>query len=160
MIYYEGKEGMVRTSNELDIDLMKNRLRRSDIDEVWASHHHTPEEALRLSFEMSTLCLTVDIKGMPVAMFGIAPQTLLSDRANVWFLATDGILKVRKSFVKQCRKFIDVMLKEYPILENYVDARNKLSIRWLKWCGAEIEEAKPIGAEKLPFHHFSFRRNN
>ncbi len=160
MIYYDGKEGMVRTSNELDIDLMKNRLRKSDIDEVWASHHHTPEEALRLSFEMSALCLTVDIKGMPVAMFGIVPQTLLSDRANVWLLATDGILKVRKSFLKHCKEFIDVMLKEYSVLENYVDARNALSIRWLKWCGAVIEEAKPIGIEKLPFHYFYFGRSN
>lgn len=158
MIYYDGKEVMVRTSNELDIDLMKNRLRKSDIDEVWASHHHTPEEALRLSFEMSTLCLTVDIKGMPVVMFGIVPQTLLSDKANVWLLATDGILKVRKSFLKHCKEFIGIMLKEYSVLENYVDARNTLSIRWLKWCGAEIEEAKPIGAEKLPFHHFVFLR--
>jgi hypothetical protein len=140
--------------------MMKNHLRLSDVQEVWASHHHTPEKALELSFAVSELCLTVDVKGMPAVIFGITPQTLLDNSATVWMLATEKIRHIRKSFVKECQHYIDMMLIRYPVLENYVDARNVESIRWLKWCGAVIEEAKPYGVEQLPFHYFYFGRTN
>lgn len=158
MIYHNKNGNVVRTTTSLDIEMMKKHLRASDVQEVWASHHHTPEKALELSFAVSELCLTVDVKGMPAVIFGITPQTLLDNSALVWMLATNRIRLIRKSFIKECRHYIDMMLIRYPILENYVDARNKLSIRWLKWCGAEIEEAAPYGVERLLFHHFSFRR--
>jgi hypothetical protein len=165
MIYYEKHGILVRTSEPTDVEDMKNNLRKTDIDEVWASHHHSPAEALRLSFEMSELCLTVLFRGTLVAMFGISPETLISDSATIWLLATDGFnaerLKcVRKSLIKECRNFIDMFLEECPVLYNHVDARNKSSIKWLRACGAEIEEAKPYGAENIPFHYFSFRREN
>lgn len=159
VIYYKDKKNnVVRTSNELDVEAMKGRLRKSDIKEVWASHHHTPGEALRLSYELSSLCLTIEIEGIPGAMFGLVPQTLLSDSATIWLLSTDAVYSVSKLFLKECRRFIQIMLKEYSLLENYVDARNTVSIRWLKWCGATIEEAHLYGVEQLPFHRFEFRR--
>lgn len=158
MIYYENKGIRVRTSDMLDVDMMKKNLRKADVMEVWASHHHDPEIALRLSFELSTFCLTVEDKGEPIAMFGVAPETLLSDKGTVWLLATDGICKIRRQFLRQSRKYIDMMLEMYPLLENHVDARNVVSIEWLKWCGADIEEAKPWGVEKQKFNYFSFRR--
>jgi hypothetical protein len=160
MVYYKNGDAIVRTSEERDIEVLKTNLRKEDIAEVWASHHHTPEEALRLSYKMSTPCLTIEKNGIAIVMFGIVPETLLSDRANIWLLSTEGILKVRKSFVKHCRGFIESMLLQYRILENHIDARNKLSIHWLKWCGAIIEEARLMGPDNIPFHYFYFRRNN
>lgn len=161
-IYYTDEEGnIVRDSNELDIVAMKDRLRKPDVNEVWASHHHTPEEALKLSFVLSSRCFTIETKRQPIAMFGVVPKTLLgSDRATIWLLATDELKTVRRKFLLGCRSFINGMLKEYLILENYIDARNTESIRWLKWCGAIIEEAKPMGAENLLFHYFYFRRTD
>jgi len=160
LVYYKKGDAIVRDSEEKDIEALKVNMRKEDIAEVWASHHHTPEEALKLSYKNSVPCLTIEKNGVPIVMFGVVPETLLSDRANIWLLATEGICKVRKSFIKHCRGFIKSMLLQYSILENHIDARNKISIRWLKWCGATIEEAKPMGEEKLPFHYFYFRRNN
>ncbi|MBN2453749.1 MAG: hypothetical protein JXB40_05780 [Candidatus Omnitrophica bacterium] len=159
-IYYNKNGILVRDATICDAIIIGHQLRESDAREVWSSHHHTPHEALRLSYEISEMCFTVEIKGVPAIMFGAAPPILLSDRATIWLLATDGILSVRKSLVKECRRFIDMMLQIYPFLENYVDARNTLSMKWLTWCGAVMEDPQPYGIEKLPFRHFYFRRND
>jgi len=158
MVYYDKNGIKVRVSMPEDVSWMQSRLRKADVMEVWASHHHQPDVALGLSFALSTFCLTVDVKGTPVAMFGVCPVNLLADRGIVWMLATDGICEIKKPFLKECRKFIKMMLEQYPIIENHVDARNIVSIEWLKWCGATIEEAQPWGADNLPFNHFYFRR--
>jgi RimJ/RimL family protein N-acetyltransferase len=35
------------------------------------------------------------------------------------------------------------MQERFPRLENYVHAKNKLSIRWLKWCGFTLDMEVP-----------------
>jgi hypothetical protein len=45
----------------------------------------------------------------------------------------------------------------FPEMRNYVDARHARSIRWLKWLGFTIEEARPMGFAGLPFHPFGMR---
>jgi len=156
MIYYDKDGIMVRSSIEQDIGRMKNSLRESDIQEVYAAANLTPEQALRFSYESSSMCLTVEKNKEPIAMFGISPATLISNTGSIWLLSTDGIKSIRKSFIKKSRWFINIMLSQFPLLENYVDARNKLSIRWLKWCGAKIQEPRPYGPENRPFSYFSF----
>lgn len=158
MIYYKKGNAIVRTSTLEDVEFLKTRLRQSDIDEIWASHHHKPENALRISLETSEICLTITIAEEPIAMFGIISNFILDESAGIWLLASDELDKVYREFAKECKRFIAMMHQRYPILENYVDTRNKTSIRWLKWCGAKIEEAMPYGVERKLFHHFIFEQ--
>jgi len=157
MIYYDDKNGFtIRDSERGDIELMKDRLREADKQEIWASDNHTPEEALRSSFNLSTEKLTVVFNGEPVAMFGIVPVTLLDDRAIVWMLTTDLIEKVSVRFLKLSKKFINLLREKYGILFNFVDVRHKKSIDWLEWCGAKLFKPEIYGVERLPFHYFVF----
>jgi hypothetical protein len=41
------------------------------------------------------------------------------------------------------------MHEHYLHLMNWVDARNLESIKWLDWCGFDIEEAKPYGEDAI-----------
>jgi hypothetical protein len=91
-------------------------------------------------------------------MLGIAPQSLLADRAIIWLLGTEGIRKAGCRFARLCRPYIQLFLEYYPVLENWVDSRYTVAVRWLKWCGADMEPAKPFGPDGVPFHHFEFRR--
>ncbi len=150
---------IVRRSRLGDINILAKCLRNSDIDEIWASHHIKPYSALYDGWKKSVLCLTVVYKDVPVAMFGIHADDLIGRKATVWFLASDGLDEMRVSFIKQSKKFINMMLGFYPYLENYVDARNIKSIQWLRFCGAKIEEASKFGKEELPFHYFYFQRD-
>jgi len=44
------------------------------------------------------------------------------------------------------------------LLVNYVDCRNKKSIRWLRYLGAEMSEPEVYGIEKKLFRMFKFVR--
>lgn len=159
-LFYDVNGVTVRDSMKKDILPMAINLRRGDIDEIWASHHLEPLEALMKSFECSQTCLTACIKEEPFSMFGCTPENFLSSKGLIWMLATDRIWDARLQFYKYSRHFVDILLEDYPILYNYVDARNLKSVIWLKKIGAEIKPAQSHGAEGLPFHYFSFSKRS
>lgn len=144
----------VREARPEDIPELKDRLRQADVEEVWASGHYTPEAALRLSYLSSTMRYTVEHENRAVAMFGVAPVSLLSDKGSPWLLGSDDLLRIKIPFLRQSRDYVQEMLTVCPYLENYVDVRNTLSIVWLKWCGFKMEEAEAYGAEGKSFIRF------
>lgn len=158
MIYYDKHNVIVRDAKKRDIEKLKFSMRKAEIDEVMASHGHTPEQALLYCFNSSTEKLTFLFKGEVVGMFGVSPSNLLSESASIWLLTSNSISKMWVRFLKLSKGFIKSILRRYPLLFNYVDKRHVASVSWLKWCGADIHEAKPYGKMGLPFHYFEFRR--
>lgn len=157
--FYDQDGIVVRVTKPWDIAYLKDHLRQCDVDEVWASKHHTPEDALKSSQESAVLSLTI-IKEVPIGIFGISPRSFIGAKASVWFLATDDLDKIGRRFAKHSRHFIDMMLGYYPYLFNFVDDRNEKSIKWLKMCGATIEDPKPYGPDNTPFRFFYFYRGD
>lgn len=157
--FYDKDGIIVRRSVVADIDKMKNKLREADVKEIWASHHRTPEEALKICVEDTMFSLTVQ-NGVPICMFGFNATEVLGQRATVWMLATNDLEKIQKRFLRNCRRFVEIMLEFYPYLENWVHTDNKKSIQWLKFLGATVEKAQPYGVEGELFHHFYFLRKD
>lgn len=155
--FYDKDGIIVRRAIKDDVEFLCDKLRQSDVNEVWASSHKTPEEALTYSLDKSIFALTI-VNSNPIGMFGIAPDIILGDKASVWFLASDELESIGRRFIKNSRRFIDIMLDYYPYLFNFVDERNQESIKWLRLCGATIEEPQPYGKENLPFRYFYFER--
>ena len=157
-MYYDDGKIRVRNAKKEDIEYIAQNMRQCDKDEVWASDHKTPSQAMSEGLERSIFACTVE-NGKPICMFGICPYTVCGDTASVWMLATDDLDKIKRTFVRYSREFIDKMLEYYPKLENMVDARNIKSVRWLKSLGAEIKDEETYGAEKMKFHYFCFKRS-
>lgn len=157
-IYYKSELALVRDAKLEDIDYLAMHLREEDKKEIWRSHHQTPQTALLEGFNNSTLCLAVEYKRNPIGMFGVVPQTILGRKAAIWLLGSPEIEKIQRAFLKQSRRFINLMLDYYPFLQNWVDAENLKSIQWLKWLKADIEEPAPYGVEGALFRYFQFRR--
>lgn len=157
-IYYEQGDIVVRQSYPSDVDMLCNSLRKSDVDEIWASHNLTPWDALHLSITESFLSLTITLKKKPIGVFGIQPESMLGTRAMIWFLASDDIDNIRIRFSRNSKKFVNMFLSLYPYLYNYVDTRNLQSIEWLKFCGARMSEPEPYGFMKKTFMYFWFER--
>jgi hypothetical protein len=141
------------------IKYLAANMRAQDKDEVMASAQDAPAPALEKSFNASTKAFTAFFEGLPLCMFGVCAQGFLSGRAVVWLLGTDKIKECRKDFCKATLYFIQEFLKDYDALFNYVDARYKSAIRWLKFAGAEFGDAKPYGKARYPFKCFEIRRN-
>lgn len=149
---------IVRPSKHSDATAIKDRLRQSDVDEIWASTHQTPEEAILYSRRISSSSHAVLLDGKTVALFGVSPAADRKGVAGVWFVSTDDIAKMWVSFLRMSRECVRRMLDEYPYLFNWVDDRNELSIKWLRWCGAKIEDPQPFGPDGAPFRFFVIKR--
>lgn len=149
---------IVRDSIAWDISHLAENMRLSDVKEVYESHHHSALKAATLSFYNSTLCYTVEHNGKLVMMFGACPYTFLGSKAAIWMLATKNFDKIHRKLIRHSRGFVRHMLTHYSELDNYVSCDNILSVKWLKWMGATLEEPKPFGIEGRDFIHFTFRR--
>lgn len=152
-IYKRNKTTYLTDATPGHVMAMANHLRPADLAEVYAVALISGRDALALSYDRSAEALTLVHRRQPVAMFGVSRQTLLLG-GTIWMLATRDFEQIRFPFARYCRQVIGVWLDRYGYLENYVDARNTLSLHWLRWCGFTIEQAAPLGALGLPFHHF------
>lgn len=136
-------------------DHIADHLRDSDVEEVAASSGLSPHSALHTSLALSThaYCIESDRVG-PVALFGAAPHPL-PEVGIAWMLGTDGIRLEARHIARHTRRYLDELNAAYPILWNYIDARNELSMRWLRWGGFELLGDHRVGPEGLLFHTFA-----
>ena len=137
---------------------MQGRFRPADIAELWAAAHRTPEECLRLGLESSVLAWTAFFDGVPVAMLGVTPAALVAAIGCPWMVGTVELDRQAYAIMRHCRGPLVRMLRTFPHLVNFVDARNTRAIRWLQVLGFEFSPAAPHGIEGLPFHRFEMRR--
>lgn len=151
---HEGSpEHYVRLATQDDVDYLTPRLRQADLDEIAANTGSPPGQALHRGFEDSTQCYVGVTDNLPFIIFGAVPIT--EGVGAVWALGSDDLLKARTAFLRQSRMWVNVLHGEYPLLFNYVDARNAVHIRWLKWLGFTFVNKHPeFGVARLPFFEF------
>lgn len=137
-----------------DVEALAPRLRQADIDEIRAASGLDPETALRLSRQVSSLCFTVFGEGKQIAMFGVRAEDNPSI-GRIWMLGSDEIHDHRFGFLRMSKPWVALLQERYPILYNYIDARNSAHIRWLDWLGFTfINEVQNYGFEQRLFYQF------
>lgn len=144
-----------RSKLEDAVELSKN-LREEDIAELAANTGKAPLTALSQGYVLSTPCYSiVDDTDKVLGMFGAVPVHKSPGVGLVWMLASPGLLKHRRQFLRESKEWIAKLHQKFPILWNYVDARNTTHIRWLKWIGVNfVAEHPEFGVEKRPFKEF------
>jgi hypothetical protein len=111
------------------------RLRKEDREECLAASGAEPLLALAASLGFSERAWTlVGKSGNPVGIFGISPGQSEIDRM-IWMMATDEIRDNTVQFLRESRWWIEELNRIHPLLWNWVDARNELHIKWLRWNG-------------------------
>ena len=153
----------VHSIDEATIDdalLMANKMRKVDRDEIWAVSRSSPIEALVRSLKYSEQARTGRINGDIICMFGVSRQNLMGMHGSIWLLATDLLEKNAIRFLREAKREVMDLSENFIIIENYCDARNKITLHWLKWLGFTIERAQPHGVYNLPFHHFYKERES
>ena len=136
-----------------DVEYLGSRLRQADIDEITANGGLTPHEALEAGLANSTICQSAHYKGEPFLMFGAAP--VLDNVGLVWMLGSDVISKAWLPVLRRSRDCLQELHDEFDLLFNYVDARNTVHIKWLRWLGFSFINLHPeFGVGRLPFYEF------
>jgi hypothetical protein len=146
--------GHIRPVRPGDIPQVVNNLRQADIEEWEAFSGVHPRNLLPfLAYDPNTNAL-VNSDGVPVGLFGVTPFRDNHKVGIVWMVATPLLIKSQIEFLRKSVKWLDdVQCEKYPVLFNYVDARNTVHIRWLKWCGFQVISRKERwGAQSLPFY--------
>ena len=146
----------VRQSCAEDPVLLAPYLRQADRNEVEAASGATPLEALRQGYELSTDPRTVHENGYPIAMFGVS--ALGRGVGAPWLLGSGQVEVNWFTFVRRSRDEFAKLRAGWRLLTNFIDERNTLHHRWIRWLGFEmVERVERYGKGGLPFWRFELR---
>lgn len=134
-------------------------LRPEDLEEISLSGFGDPLEAILSSIEVSALAYALLIDDEVVAIAGVAPRRTDHSVGVVWCLKGLGIHRHPLTFVRLCRPAIAHFLGHYPTLTNIVDAKYSAALRWARWMGFTVDEARPFGPAGRPHHRIHIRRS-
>ncbi len=143
----------IRDSIGKDVDLLAPIMREADKQEAMAAAGSTPLETLREAIRVSSPCLTAMDGETPLAMFGVTP----AERGSgvVWFLGSDAATERPREMMRLSRLWLGRFRSQFPLLWNFVDARNTVHIRWIRSMGFEfLSTHHDFGHSQLPFHFF------
>lgn len=124
-------------------------MRKADRIEL-ACIGREPKQALEHGLANDDTTLTaLDPYGVPVGMFGVGRVEHL---AYIWWLSTDIVNDHAYDFIRQSRKWTQILTKPYGVTFNVVHAENKSALKWLKFCGAVF--IRKIEINNHPFFEF------
>ena len=147
---------------DADLRHLAQNLRAADRQELAATHGYDIDllQCLQTAVSASEEAfIAVTAYGEPIAVFGVAPVSLLGGIGCPWMLGTDTMDLYGRAVVTLSRQHVARWAQRYSLLFNYVDARNLRSIAWLKRTGFAILPAAPYGLSGEPFHRFERRLN-
>lgn len=129
------------------------RLRKADVDEVYAATGRKARDALIEAFDLADHVSALLVDGRCEAVAGTVPHPT-DGLGVIWMLASDKATLKRRPFLETNRGFIAECLERHEALSNFVDERNTQAIRWLRWLGFRILDPRPFGFLGLPFRQF------
>lgn len=144
----------IRKLEEGDLRWVALYMRPEDRAEIWSASRSTPMQALVDTVQVSRDTKVAVSGRVPMCIFGCAQTTPLSGWAAPWALGTPEVERNAAWFLKASKTVVAGWRQEYRVLRNFVHAENRLSVRWLRWLGFELDPAEPIGYDDALFHKF------
>jgi hypothetical protein len=137
-----GAELTVGHPEERHVEELGFAMREADKLEVARSTGKTPYEAARLCVDESTVCYAGVINRKLAAIWGVTIPGLIDGHGYPWCLTTPVVDEHPRLFLRGSKFFLRRLVRLCPLLEVDVDAEYTAAIRWLKWLGFEIAEAR------------------
>ena len=129
-----------------------NTARPLDLLECYHASNEAFRDTLVNEFN-NTYCL-YDADAQEVyAIWGVDKEEIES---VIWMLCTDKVEEKPITFLRYCKKYIEGLLDQHPLMHNYVWLGNYLHVKWLKWMGARFGEIITRNGE--PFQYFYFMK--
>ena len=90
----------------------------------------------------------------------LAPRLREADKNEVSALGTDTLTAHPREMLVYGRRKIRELLEEFPVLENWCDARYHAAHRWLKRLGFTLSDPEPHGPHGEEFVKISIRKGD
>lgn len=145
----------IRPATISDCTSVASRLRAEDVAEAAAGSGLPAEYAMKICLMYDRGVRVACIDGRPEMIFGCSGDDFVG---RPWMLATPLPFTPQWSRVF-LRASADVVENDwqarFPLLTNFVDARNVSHIRWLRWLGFVFVRRDPVhGVAGIPFLEF------
>lgn len=88
------------------------------------------------------------VDGKVAAMWGLVPQSILSNQAYLWLLTTDLAEQHKFLLVRYSQMFVQQALTHYEKIVGHCEAGNFAAKRWIRWLGGEFGAGD---GKKVPF---------
>ena len=123
-----------------------SNLREDDLRELVEGHGEDPMEYLTYEAERG-ICVYFEVpNGRIAGMAGVEEDGI------IWMLCTDAINDYPITFAREARRWIQS--RPEPLLWNYMDPRNEVHKKLLKFLGFKFLREVPFGPNKLSFIEF------
>lgn len=125
-------------------------MRQEDLIEIALGGSPGPYDSLMRGLAYSEDCLSViGEHGEVVAMYGVV--RISPTMGSPWMLGSDALLGIKWVFLRECRRHLQAIHRQYPSLHNHVWEGNSVHIRWLRWLGFTVGGAPSNRPNFLPF---------
>ena len=139
-----------RLATQKEVVEVCRKLRQEDIDEAFALYGVHPGLFLPLHWKWDETWVLLGKDGRPFGLAGSYPtKNPLTGQA--WMVSTPALEENKVEFLRGSRSFIEKLHEKYPVLHNYVDARQEQHLRWLSWLGFTAILKPQWGLYGLPF---------
>ena len=140
-----------------DLEHIAANLRPADLAEMQATLPIAALEGLRRSVAMSHEACVARVDGIAACVFGLGVGSYMAGLMRPWLFGTSAVEANGRIFLRSNRVVVNDWSSRFD-LENWVDARHTVSVRWLRWLGFTMHEAAPFGPFGFDFHRFEMRR--
>jgi len=139
-------------ATEALIRRMAPNLRQDDLNELQAHGYTDPLIPLLMGLHGEVQECVIDEAGEPVVAWGIG-KSHMEGVGFVWLMATNEIETHKTEFIRRCRGLLPGAFEKFHTLTNFVDVRNTLHIRWLRWMGFTFfPKRKLYGSDTQDFY--------
>ncbi len=123
-----------------------SNLLPEDYREVKEGHGHDPLNAMVVSFHNCDAVYFTNPNNEICGMAGV------HENGQIWMLCTPAILDFPHTFAREARRY--VRSRKEKLLWNFVDERNKLHIKLLRFLGFKFLRRFTYGPNNLSFIEF------
>ena len=134
-------------------------LRVADAAEVRASTGREPLPVIIEAIAMSSEVWALHLHGGLACIWGVVRDDSAPSAAGrvgiAWMLTTPVIERWPLLFWRTCLRVLPLLLRNWEVLVNAIDARHKQALRWARRLGFRLDPPAPFGAEGLDFCLFT-----
>jgi len=138
---------LIRPTRPGDARAIADRLCVADSKEIKLLTDVSPEQVLLDSVASSPHAFTIELNGMPIAMFGCTGDQ--NEAGAPWMLSTPETAKAT-SLMREARQIVRDLLIFHGYLANFVWVKNQAHIDFINWLGfAFTDTVFERGGEKF-----------
>lgn len=97
-----------------------------------------PVEALMHCLRSSMYTWEGRLNGRIVAVWGLMPSSLISDRAYLWLFTSEEAEAHKFLLVRHSQLMMEEMLSKFPAIYGHCKRVDKRAIQWIKWLGGKF----------------------